>query len=167
MSFFKFVRRQLDERLERGDQGQTDFVSKLQKMERSDDTIWRSSFSNGFAGTDTTAISLRSIIQLQPRREKSASRPRRVRSSNLPVGSISIAAGAEVNVNPFVIHRTKSIFGPNADLFRPERWLKDVDKSRKMDRYTIQFGMRSRRCIGKNSSLMEMSMLIPELLREL
>ncbi|KAM5343525.1 hypothetical protein ACJ41O_012062 [Fusarium nematophilum] len=91
--------------------------------------------------------------------------PRYVPESNLQIGSFTIPAGAEVGVNPYVIHRSRSIFGADADQFRPERWLEDKDRAREMDRYMMQFGTGSRICLGKNISLMEMSKLLPQLLR--
>ncbi|KAM5343526.1 hypothetical protein ACJ41O_012063 [Fusarium nematophilum] len=60
--FNEFVGTQIKDRLERGDEGQSDFVSRLQKMGRPESTIWRSCFANVAAGSDTTAISLQSIM---------------------------------------------------------------------------------------------------------
>lgn len=60
--FNDFVGAQIKARLDRGDNGQTDFISRLQKMGCTQPTIWRSCFANVAAGSDTTAISLRSIM---------------------------------------------------------------------------------------------------------
>ncbi|EEU44006.1 uncharacterized protein NECHADRAFT_89570 [Fusarium vanettenii 77-13-4] len=91
--------------------------------------------------------------------------PRYVPDSGLQIGSFDIPAGTEVGINPYVIHRNMSIFGDDVEVFRPERWLEDEERTKEMDRYMVQFGTGSRVCLGKNISLMEMSKLLPELLR--
>ena len=71
-----------------------------------------------------------------------------------------------VGINTWVAHYNQSVFGPDADTFRPERWLESKEKVSRMDQYYFPFGLGSRTCIGKNISLMEMSKLIPELVRQ-
>lgn len=59
------------------------------------------------------------------------------------------AAGAEIDgkwfpggtrlaVNGWVLHRDKEMFGQDADLYRPERWLEDPEKARIMERHMFQ-----------------------------
>ena len=75
-------------------------------------------------------------------------------------------AGATVGINSWVAHRNTSVFGPDADIWRPELWLsKDDTGIAEMDRYFLAFGLGSRTCLGKNLSMLEMSKLIPQLLR--
>lgn len=54
------------------------------------------------------------------------------RTTTLPVGGgpdgkspILIRKGEAVGYCPYVMHRRKDIFGPDANQFRPERWLDD------------------------------------------
>lgn len=70
-------------------------------------------------------------------------------------------------MNTWIIHRNKEIFGADADIFRPERWL-EADESQKavMERNYIPFGVGSRTCIGKNISLLEMNKLVPIVIRD-
>ncbi|KIW96446.1 uncharacterized protein Z519_03515 [Cladophialophora bantiana CBS 173.52] len=72
----------------------------------------------------------------------------------------------EVGVNSWVMHANKKIFGPDAEEFRPERWLESPERAAEMNRYILTFGAGSRTCIGKNISLLEISILIPELVRK-
>ncbi|KAJ9608403.1 hypothetical protein H2200_007391 [Cladophialophora chaetospira] len=72
----------------------------------------------------------------------------------------------EVGVNTWVAHANKDMFGPDAEQFRPERWLEDPEKAAEMNRNILTFGAGSRTCIGKNISLLEISILIPELVRK-
>lgn len=80
------------------------------------------------------------------------------------------------------------MFGDDADEFRPERWLiSDHDKLAEMNRHWIpvslnltritlqdvadmpspfQFGVGSRTCIGRHISTLEISKLIPRIVRD-
>lgn len=75
--------------------------------------------------------------------------------------------GTEVGVNAWVIHNNKSIFGPDAHVFRPERWLTTNKEERaNLDRNFLAFGNGPRTCLGKNISLLEMSKAIPQIVRK-
>jgi len=80
-------------------------------------------------------------------------------------------------VHAWTVHRDASVFGPEPEKFRPERWLKSPEDAKNMDRYNLAFGHGPRICVGKvyptwesfidvqNISLMEMQKLIPTLFR--
>lgn len=75
--------------------------------------------------------------------------------------------GTEVGVNAWVIHNNKSIFGSDAHVFRPERWLTENKEERSvLDRNFLAFGNGPRTCIGKNISLLEMSKVVPQIVRK-
>ncbi|PVH97042.1 cytochrome P450 [Periconia macrospinosa] len=88
--------------------------------------------------------------------------PRIVPEGGININNVYIPGGTVIGVNPWVLHRNKSIFGEDADSFRPERWLSE--KRGEFERYFFAFGAGSRICIGKNLSLIEISKLIPLLL---
>ncbi|PLN82356.1 pisatin demethylase [Aspergillus taichungensis] len=78
----------------------------------------------------------------------------------VPAGAVELdgylfPAGTVVGVNAWAVHRDPTIFGDDADLFRPERWLDSRDKVTSMERHIFSFGAGSRTCIGKNISLIE------------
>jgi cytochrome P450 len=77
-----------------------------------------------------------------------------------------LPGGTSVAVNGWVLHRDRKVFGEDADDFRPERWLKDEERSKKMERYMFQFGGGSHLCIGRNLALLEMNKVLPHLLRD-
>jgi cytochrome P450 len=81
-----------------------------------------------------------------------------------------IPGGTVVGCNAWVLHQNKEVFGPDADVYRPERWLESdgVDPVRlsRMRQSMFQFGAGSRTCIGKNISLMETYKVIPTFLRK-
>jgi hypothetical protein len=37
-------------------------------------------------------------------------------------------------VNGWVVHRDKQVFGEHVEEFKPERWLKDVEQAKRMER---------------------------------
>lgn len=90
----------------------------------------------------------------------------------VPAGGYQISGhffpeGTVVGVNISAIHMDTSIFGDDAALFRPERWLdSDKEKLEVMHRFWMPFGLGSRTCIGKNISLLEITKLVPELVRK-
>lgn len=136
--------------------------------------------SNIFAGSDTTAISLRSILYFMLKTphvleqvvaeinntvgDRDCSRsPISFTEANqmpffqavlkesmrmhpavgmlleriVPEGGASIAgtflrAGTVVGICPWVLHRDKRVFGEDADIFRPERWLEARPDTLKM-----------------------------------
>ncbi|KAH7111803.1 cytochrome P450 [Dendryphion nanum] len=89
----------------------------------------------------------------------------------VPKGGAEIAGqffneGIVVGINAWVAHFNTTVFGEDADQFRPERWLEDKEKVSLMNKYWIPFGHGSRTCIGKNISLLEITKLVPQLVRK-
>ena len=76
--------------------------------------------------------------------------PRYVSSGGMLIGSTWIPDGTEVSANPFVLHRDKTIFGEDAEVFNPDRWLGDANQVRTMEKYFFVFGYGSRKCIGRH-----------------
>ena len=75
----------------------------------------------------------------------------------LPDGRF-IPAGKIVGVNPSVVTRDRTVFGPDSDNFRPERWLRrygedtavHTERLRKMDELaTFVWGGGNRSCLGR------------------
>lgn len=85
----------------------------------------------------------------------------------LQIAGYFFPPGTEIGVNAWVIHYNKSIFGPDAQVFRPERWLTENKEERAvLDRNFLSFGNGARTCIGKNISLLEMSKVVPQIVRK-
>lgn len=89
----------------------------------------------------------------------------------IPTGGAEIdgtwlPGGTSVAVNGWVVHRDKQVFGEHVEEFKPERWLKDVEQAKRMERYMFQFGGGSHLCIGRNLALLELNKLLPRLLRD-
>lgn len=50
-------------------------------------------------------------------------------------------AGTVVGVNSWVAHANKDVFGQDAQVFRPERWLVEKEEYARMDRYFVSVSM--------------------------
>lgn len=58
-----------------------------------------------------------------------------VPEGGMSVNNYYIPAGTNVGVNPAVIHHDKTIYGADADDFKPERWLEaSEERTKAMDR---------------------------------
>jgi cytochrome P450 len=53
--------------------------------------------------------------------------PRYVPEGGLALGKYAIPQGTSVGVSPFVFQRTRAVFGEDAGVYRPERWLETSD----------------------------------------
>ncbi|KAI1502628.1 cytochrome P450 monooxygenase [Biscogniauxia marginata] len=91
--------------------------------------------------------------------------PRYVSDDGLNLYGKWVPPGTEIGANPYVIHRDKGVFGEDADVFRPERWLEDSEKSKEMDRYILTWGYGPRICLGKNIALLETNKLLIQFFR--
>ncbi|RPA87783.1 cytochrome P450 [Ascobolus immersus RN42] len=78
---------------------------------------------------------------------------------HLPPGTI-------VNMNPWVVGRDKKLYGPDADQYRPERWIEaDLETKQLWDKLEFAFSSGPRICVGKNIALMEVYKVIALLIR--
>lgn len=76
--------------------------------------------------------------------------PRVVPSEGATISGFHFAPGYRVGINAAVVQYDKDVFGPDADLFEPERWAQR-DAAR-MEKAMLVFGAGARTCIGKNVS---------------
>jgi cytochrome P450 len=64
-----------------------------------------------------------------------------------------VASGCEVGINAAVVQRDRTVFGHDADAFRPERWMESAERNHAMEKGMLVFGAGTRTCTGKNVSL--------------
>ena len=70
----------------------------------------------------------------------------------LPNG-FCVPAGYSVGINPYIVQRDLELFGNDARVFRPERWLEaDKEQLRVMNATMISFGAGTRTCTGQHVS---------------
>lgn len=75
-----------------------------------------------------------------------------VLSRGVDLAGRALPPSATVGINPWVAHHNESVYGPDADNWRPERWLEIEEQGRggEIEKYSMAFGLGSRTCIGKN-----------------
>ncbi|KAI1282959.1 cytochrome P450 [Xylaria sp. FL0933] len=78
-----------------------------------------------------------------------------------------LPGGTRVSVNILSIQRSKDVFGEDADVFRPERWLDISDEKQREMSYVVDqvFGWGRWQCLGKQIAMLELNKVIVELLR--
>ncbi|KAI5843515.1 cytochrome P450 [Morchella snyderi] len=67
-----------------------------------------------------------------------------------------IPESAKMSVNSHVCQRDPKLYGEDADVYNPQRWLGGGNKVREMERHDIHFGAGSRTCLGKNIAYLEL-----------
>jgi len=92
------------------------------------------------------------------------------RGREVPKGGITICnqfvpAGTTVSVYPDVSHRRKEVFGEDANVFRPERWLESEEKTNMMNASMLSFGVGKFVCLGKNLARLEVLKFVSSVLR--
>jgi len=87
---------------------------------------------------------------------------RTVPKSGLEVDGYYLPPGTTVGVNPWVLGRSKELYGEDAGIWRPERWLEySEDKIRALDKYSMNFGTDARACLGKHLATHIFTKIIP------
>ncbi|CAK7269790.1 hypothetical protein SEPCBS57363_003778 [Sporothrix epigloea] len=88
-----------------------------------------------------------------------------------------VPGGTEIGCSEFGAQQLASVFGPDADVFRPERWLEaeaaakegsqpDIDRLRQMNlTWGLIFKAGKWQCLGKEVALIELNKVFVELLR--
>ncbi|KAK6383591.1 hypothetical protein LTS17_002883 [Exophiala oligosperma] len=83
------------------------------------------------------------------------------------IGGYFVPGGCVISTMAPLMNKNTEVFGADAEEFRPERWLnQDSERLKLMERTFFTFGHGSRSCIGKNIALLEITKLVPQILRE-
>ncbi|KAH8671548.1 pisatin demethylase [Xylariales sp. PMI_506] len=83
------------------------------------------------------------------------------------VSGIRLPAGTQVGMDGWGILRSKTYWGEDAEVFRPDRWL-NVDKMQHDEMTACAealFGYGRFKCLGRNVAFMQLGKALPELLR--
>ncbi|KAI1777293.1 cytochrome P450 [Hypoxylon cercidicola] len=88
----------------------------------------------------------------------------------VPAGGATIAGmffpeGTTVGCLPLAVHHNVNVFGQDAHIYRPERWLiSDREQLRQMEAAHMGFSRGRRNCMGQNIAVLQMKKVIPALL---
>ncbi|KAL4879029.1 cytochrome P450 [Aspergillus karnatakaensis] len=64
-----------------------------------------------------------------------------------------VPVGTEVTSHPLLCQRDRGVFGEDAGVFKPERWLGDLARAKEYEKYIFTWGYGSRVCLGKHFSM--------------
>ncbi|PWY82001.1 putative P450 monooxygenase [Aspergillus heteromorphus CBS 117.55] len=65
-----------------------------------------------------------------------------------------VPPGTEVGASPWICHRDRAIYGADAEVFNPDRWLGDPAQVRLYEKHNFAWGYGSRVCLGKHFATM-------------
>ncbi len=77
---------------------------------------------------------------------------------------LPVPQGTEVGASPFAVQRCPSVYGHDADMFRPERWIDaDEDHLRRMtNTWALIFKAGKWQCLGKDVAMIELHKVFVE-----
>ncbi|VDP08173.1 unnamed protein product [Soboliphyme baturini] len=87
----------------------------------------------------------------------------RICSKTCEIKGVTIPDGVTVVVDVWSLHRDKEIWGPDADEFKPERF---VNQDKRMESAWIPFGSGPRICIGMRLAMNEMKMALVKIFQK-
>ncbi|OAP58934.1 hypothetical protein AYL99_06231 [Fonsecaea erecta] len=91
---------------------------------------------------------------------------RTVPGTGAMIDGVWVSSGTDVSVSKAVLHRDADVFGPDPELFMPERWIGLSDEElRRMDQADLSFSTGRRICIGRNLAMIEIKKAIARLIR--
>jgi len=103
-------------------------------------------------------------MRLSPPTPANASRIYDGEGGEMVINGKPLPKGIEVAMNAWIVGRDKEVYGEDAEVWRPERWLEASEEEKKLfERSSMVFGYGSRGCLGKDIAMMEL-MKIPLML---
>ncbi|KAK7915176.1 hypothetical protein PG985_012879 [Apiospora marii] len=90
--------------------------------------------------------------------------PRIAPKGGITIGSRHFPAGTVLSINPQVMQQSKDCWGPDAKVFRPERWLPDGINT--MYDYWLVFGLGYNRCPGEHLANIQLFKIAATIVRD-
>ncbi|KAF4551730.1 Cytochrome P450-like protein 18 [Elsinoe fawcettii] len=93
--------------------------------------------------------------------------PKVVPAGGAQVLGFNLPPGTSVAMNISALLRSTAMFGPDADLYRPERFmeLEQAERTQMERNVELAFGSGQNMCVGKNIAFMQLNKAVFELLR--
>lgn len=75
-----------------------------------------------------------------------------------------IPGGTNIAYSAWAVHRSKAMYGADADIFRPERWLEAEGEELQATIRSVElvFGTGKYRCLGKTITFLEFNKVFAE-----
>ncbi|KAI5346745.1 PREDICTED: cytochrome [Prunus dulcis] len=112
--------------------------------------------ANSLPQLKTMAMVIQEVLRLYP----PAAFVSREALEDTQVGKISVPKGVCLWTLIPTLHRDTEIWGPDANEFKPERFIDGVSKACKSPQAYIPFGLGPRLCLGKNLALVELKVVL-------
>ncbi|MCJ1438915.1 hypothetical protein MMC27_008305 [Xylographa pallens] len=90
--------------------------------------------------------------------------PRIVPKGGVTIAGRSFTEGITLTVAPWSMHHDPRLWGPDVELWRPERWLEP--KSKELDKFFMPFGWGYQQCPGQRLALFEIGKLMATIIRD-
>ncbi|KAK8142207.1 hypothetical protein G3M48_009152 [Beauveria asiatica] len=88
------------------------------------------------------------------------------RDTGLELHGKFVPPGFSVSSSPWIIGRSKALYGEDADVYRPERWLEaSPAQLRCWDKNSFYFGYGGRKCAARRFALTQMYKAVAEMFR--
>ncbi|KAK4212553.1 cytochrome P450 [Rhypophila decipiens] len=81
-------------------------------------------------------------------------------SPGIHINGYYFPPGTVLSVPTYSVHHSKEIWGPDADEFNPDRWLKEGGLTQRQKNAFIPFSYGPRACVGRNVAEMEMKLIV-------
>lgn len=91
--------------------------------------------------------------------------PRLVPRGGMEIGGRLFPEGITLSGSPWVLHRSRALWGDDVDEFKPDRWLQGGDDASHLDRYFMPFGAGFMSCPGQHLARIEASKITATILR--
>lgn len=92
--------------------------------------------------------------------------PRRAPRGGFTIHGIHVPDGTTVGCNPVALHRNPDVFGHDADIYRPDRWLAGDGRAWAMERHNLTWGGGARTCPGRHLAELIVYKAVAALLQE-
>ncbi len=81
------------------------------------------------------------------------------------IAGMYVPAGTQIGKSPLAMHHSKEIYGEDAEVFRPERWVEEKDEerlARMKSTNDLVFHYGRYRCLGESVAMMEFNKIFVE-----
>lgn len=78
-----------------------------------------------------------------------------------------VPPGTAVSTSAWIVGRDPALYGSDANVFRPSRWLEaDPDLLKQWDRLDFTFGYGARKCLGRHLAMIQLWKAVAEVSKE-